>query len=384
MLLQSLLSASLILFSFGQLLRIPLGGGESAIYVYEILVAIMTLLLVFEFKLSPFALQEKNRFEHSVLLFLGYIWITTTISLFFFTFEQNSIAILYLLRLTMYLLFITYGIYYTFTRRLLPFVFHSVAVSILLTVIFSIVQYTWYPDLRNLFYAGWDPHLYRLFGVFFEPVYAAAVYGLFAIYLFFQKRFTRALAYPFIAILIVALLATFSRGAYVALAITAFAYLISVVRMRWILVAAAICVIIIGILPKPAGEGVNLLRTSTISSRIADYQQGAEVWKSSPILGIGYNHIRSVKQSFMIHEGQPNNAAGSFHSSFLIILATTGIVGLFLYINLLVRLSQMGVFEKYSLLFLAVMSLFDNVLLHPFILYLFIVLAATITRPSYK
>lgn len=381
---QSLLSFSLLLFTFGQLLRIPVGRADGALYIYEILVLAVTVILMAHLRFKPFALLQKNRFEHSILLFLAYTWGTTLLSLFFFSIEQNITAVLYLLRLSMYLLFSIYLIYYTFSVRLMPLVFWTIGLSIVLTVVFSIIQYAYYPDLRNLFYAGWDPHLYRLFGVFFEPVYAAAVYGVFALYLFFQKRYSRAITYPFIAILVIALLATFSRGAYIALAVTTVLYLCTAVRLRWLFVGFAVCIIVVGMLPKPAGEGVNLMRTSTIASRIVDYQQGIELWKSSPVLGIGYNHIRSVKETPMIDKGQPNNAAGSFHSSFLIIMVTTGIIGLFLYLNMLVRLGQMGVFEKYAIIFMAVVSLFDNVLLHPFMLFLFIYLAATVTHPSYK
>lgn len=352
--------------------------------MYELLVLAVTVILIVQFRFKPFALLQKNRFEHSILLFLAYIWATTLLSLFFFNIEQNITALLYLLRLSMYLLFSIYLIYYTFNVRLLPLVFWTIGLSIVLTVIFSIIQYVYYPDLRNLFYAGWDPHLYRLFGVFFEPVYAAAVYGVFALYLFFQKRYSRAITYPSIAILVVALLATFSRGAYIALAVTTVLYLFTSIRLRWLFVGLATCVIVVGLLPKPAGEGVNLLRTSTIASRVIDYQQGIELWKSSPVMGIGYNHIRSVKETPMIDKGQPNNAAGSFHSSFLIILVTTGVTGLFLYLNMLMRLGQMGIFEMYAIIFMGVLSLFDNVLLHPFMLYLFIYLAATVTHPSYK
>ena len=50
------------------------------------------------------------------------------------------------------------------------------------TILFGYIQYLFYPDLRNLYYAGWDPHLYRMFGTFFDPNFMGAIIVLFILF----------------------------------------------------------------------------------------------------------------------------------------------------------------------------------------------------------
>jgi len=53
----------------------------------------------------------------------------------------------------------------------------------------------------------------------------------------------------------------------------------------------------------------------------------------------------------------------------LIILVCTGIVGLILFLKLLLDLGKINIFANYAIIFLSVLSLGDNVLLHPLIIF---------------
>jgi O-antigen ligase len=131
------------------------------------------------------------------------------------------------------------------------------------------------------------------------------------------------------------------------------------------------------ILPKPFGESVNLLRVFSIQSRIGNYAEGLQLWQKHPILGIGYNHIRYEKgvNSFLNNEDfETNHAGASLHSSFLIVLVTGGIIGLFLFIVCLIEVARISHFAFISTIFLSILSLTDNVFLHPFVLFLWLVL----------
>ena len=118
------------------------------------------------------------------------------------------------------------------------------------------------------------------------------------------------------------------------------------------------------IIPKPSGEGVNLKRFYSIASRGEDYLIGFNLWKKKPILGYGYNRIRYVKKDGSVHSG------ASFSSSFLTMMVSSGIIGLLGFLGVLINLGRINKRSQYLIIFLGIISLFDNVLLHPFILYL--------------
>ncbi|MFH0979866.1 MAG: O-antigen ligase family protein, partial [Candidatus Roizmanbacteria bacterium] len=116
--------------------------------------------------------------------------------------------------------------------------------------------------------------------------------------------------------------------------------------------------------PKPTGEGVNLTRTFSIISRVEDYREGINLFIKKPILGYGYNRLRYVRNI------QDSHAGASFSSSYLTILVSSGIMGLIGLMSLVRLIWKKKKNFRFLLLFLAVVSLFDNVLLHPFVLFL--------------
>lgn len=156
-------------------------------------------------------------------------------------------------------------------------------------------------------------------------------------------------------------------------------------------VAFFIGAVILGVLliPKNGSEGINLLRTSSINTRFIDYTKAVSIWKKSPVTGIGFNHIRFEKDSYeekpIATKYNPSHASASFHSSFLMILVTGGIIGFVLFIWLLWNITKINIFAFYSVVFLSIFSLFDNLLLHPFILFLWFILICisnTVIHPS--
>lgn len=132
--------------------------------------------------------------------------------------------------------------------------------------------------------------------------------------------------------------------------------------------------------PRPFGEGVNLLRTSTIESRLTDYDQGLKLWQKNPVFGVGYNRIRYLKPAIGEELRGESHAGASFHSSYLIILVTAGVVGLGAFAYWLWTIAKISNFTIISAIFLGVYSLFDNILLHPFILFLWPVLIGFTSR----
>ena len=185
---------------------------------------------------------------------------------------------------------------------------------------------------------------------------------------------------------------TYSRGFLISILAAVIGYSL-VVKKNWLLLilVAEIVILFVAVAPTPfvypsrlaersGGEGVNLLRTSTIQSRMVDYDQGLKLWQKNPVLGVGYNRIRYFKQDLGEELRGASHAGASFHSSYLIILVTTGVIGLVAFVYWLWTTSKISNFALISAVFLGVYSLFDNILLHPFILFLWPTLIGLTSR----
>lgn len=356
-----------ILFLLGQFARLGLWNQNVALYAYEPLLFLGTLSLLLN---RQYRLQVRTLTK----LFIGVMMLSLAISSFWFSFSQNLVAILYLLRLTLYVIAIDIVPLYI-SRKLS--VIRTVYIHIISIALVApaVLQYALFPDLRGLFYQGWDPHEFRIFGQFFEPAIAAAIYMMMGgslVALWKLKQYKKIVVGYIVALLVLATL-TFSRAFYLASFVTLICICLGKKNHRGVIIASLLLIIFVASLaPKPFGEGVDLLRRSTISSRLTDYQEGIRVSLMNPALGIGYNHIRAVKRGSEEIEVNDSHAGASFHSSFLMILATGGIIGLSVYIAYLIGLSQQSSMMASSMLFLSVFALFDNVLLHPFVLMMLV------------
>lgn len=355
---------TILLFALGQLGRISFYNQQINGYLYEIPLFLTLLYLVWRFKLEP----VKKGFKHFKIIFwfIGILLISYLLNFFRFTLFQNLVAFFYLGRLILYLGFFGY-LGYCLKRQpgFRQHVSNGLFIFSVLTIISSFVQYFLYPDLRNLFYLGWDPHLHRMFGVFFDTSVAAAIYGI--VFLLFYKNYkgsvTLRLIFTFIFLIFFVL--TFSRGAYIALILSVIGDFFSQKKAFLIFPFLIIFFLMVYLVPKPFGEGVNLKRTFTIESRLNDYKLAVEIWKNFPLLGVGYNRIRYLKPTLT-----ESHAAASFSSSFLIILVTSGVFGILSLLGVLTKLWYLNKKARAIFLFLTILSFTDNIILHPFIMFL--------------
>ncbi len=380
------LGIALLLFSFGQLGR--LGLSELPIFgmVYEIFLGIALLFLLFKTRFSKE--QFKKDLFIRTALFFSWLAISLVISLFFYPLDQNILAVMYFLRLVGYVIF--FWVFYTYIQKckeVIPFYRGVIAITSLLVVVFSIVQYALYPNIGNLAYQGWDPHLYRLVGLFFDPPVTASVFFLLGSFLVLTLK-ERWMKITAVLVFVSLFFLTYSRGGFVALFATIAIYSFRKMKFKLLIAFIALASILYFVIPKNISEGLNLARTASIQTRIIDYNKAITIWKEHPVFGIGYNHIRAEKDKYEkepIEElYNPSHASASFHSSFLMILVTSGVVGLVLFGGVLLSLGRISGYAMYSLIFLSIYSLTDNLLLHPFMLFLFSILIPIekyLTRP---
>ncbi len=335
------------LFSLGQLGRISFANQQINFYLYEIVLTINLLFLFFKYRFQP--IKEAWKKHRPIFIFLGILLVSLLINLTKYAQFQNFVGFLYFFRLALYFFYFFYLKYHS------PNVKKGTFLIATLTIVSTLIQYFLYPDLRNLLYQGWDPHLYRTFGVFFDTSISSAIFGIFFM----------TINLPIIKIFYLLLVAlSFSRSAYISLSTSLVFFFIQQKQFKKILLFLFLFVTLIFIIPKPSGEGVNLKRFYSISSRAIDYRQGISLWKNKPIFGYGYNRIRYIKNNNSIHSG------AGFSSSFLTILVSSGLIGLFSFIWVLWNLRDLNKVAPYLLIFLSIMSLFDNVFFHPFILFL--------------
>jgi len=364
-----LLGISLILVSCGQLVRISVPGYPIYFYLFEPLIAVLTITLLYGRRQN---IRASVLFK-PMLFFLGFMLVSLTFSFFSYHIQENGIALLYFIRLSMYVVFL-----YIFLQKEKQATKHStrILIGITIWIIFSsFVQYFLYPNLGNLAYQGWDPHLYRVVGLFFDPPITVAVFVLLAIHFVFKMFEEKNRKYFFLIIpLLVLSFLTYSRGGFVGVIGIATVFIVRNRNVKVFFMGAIILILGVFLIPKGESEGINLLRTTSISSRVYDYEKALIIFQKNPVTGIGYNHIRPEKDPYetQMYTGSfnPSHGSASFHSSFLIILVTGGIIGFALWIYFLIVVARTSSFMMYSIVFLSILSLFDNVLLHPMILVL--------------
>ncbi len=352
-----LLYISFFLFSFGQLLRVSLFEKQVNFYLYEISLALFSLVFYITNieKIKLIGKKICQQFK-PVLFFLFVLLISLFIEIRQFNKFQNLIGFFYFLRLILYFSYFFSLYFWLKNKNNLAVIKNSLKIFVYLTVISTLIQYFLYPNLRNLMYLGWDPHWQRTFGVFFDTVIAGSIYGL--VFFLNNNLFIKLIYLLF-------LIFSYSRNIYLGFFLAIFYLLFFNKKYFLILSQILIFVFILIFIPRPLGEGGKLLRVYTIKARLDDYKKAINFFSKKPVFGYGYNRIRYIKNEFY------SNAGAGFSSSYLTILIAAGLLGLIGYLNLLYFFWKKFKKSRIILLFLIFVSLFDNVFFHPFILFLF-------------
>lgn len=363
-----------LLFSLGQLGRISFNNQQINFYLYEIFIFLQILYLFYQYRFKPVIKYfNKINFLPILLLWLLFSYLITFLN---YSISNNIVAILYWIRLGMYILWGIY-LFYSFevnkNNRKNLFKYITLLIGLILTV--SLIQYFLYPDLNNLRYLGWDMHYNRLFGVFFDTSITGAILGyLFWVIIFLKKYFKNIYIWAFLLLLcLICSILTFSRNFYIAFVLSIICYLIIYKNWKIVLITLLSFILILFLVPKQFGPGVGLLRAFTFQSRVEEYANAIKIWQKSPLIGIGYNRIRYLKEKYgqlNVKLNTDSHSASSYSSSFAIILVTGGIIGFLIFLISLFKVASMSDFSLVIIIFVSLMSLADNIILHPFILFL--------------
>ncbi len=243
----------------------------------------------------------------------------------------------------------------------------------LITVVTSVVQYIFSPDIRNLAVAEWDPHYYRVVGSLLDPGYTGLMLVFFLIFLTLSPQIVKTKKIILWGITYLAFVFTYSRSSYLAY-LVAMAYISLRGRgWRFFVGTSLLLFATLPLLPRSSdGEGVKLERTSSVQARIENWRQSWAIFVGHPILGVGFNTYRYAQKSygFFYNEGNlwlRSHAGAGADSSLLFVLATTGVVGFVFYLKYLKYLYQFSTL-RYYLVPLFFHSFFLNSLFYPFVL----------------
>lgn len=384
-LLKILFLITLLTFPLGQIARIQLTG-DVAVTLTDGAVAVLILLW-----LASFFLKKDKKIPSLTKPF--FIFITIALFSLLLNFSKLKtfeffVAFLYLLRWTFYA-FVYFAVTQFDTAFLKRILFLMVFVGgVFLT--FGFVQYFFYPYLGNLYYLGWDEHLFRLFSSFLDPNFSGAflvLYFLLVLGLLIRNFKNKALAIFLSALTILTVIAiflTYSRSAYVMFFAGVFVFLLKQFGKRFAMIGFVVLFLAMLIFlstNKLKSEGTNLLRTVSTEARMTSAVQAINVFKTSPIFGVGFNAYRYANKERVrnISKRPPasiNHAGAGTDNSFLFVLATMGIVGLvsyiFLWFKILESSKSKTIFS--TVLLASAVSLFMDSLFVNSLFYTFIML----------
>lgn len=384
---------------FGQLARISLGTddrGGSAIIATDLVVMMMGFgwlmrKLIYQRQL-PKALLTKSIIAFSVAALVSYlIGLSTLAELDNLTLKSMIVSFSYWFRFAAYALlyFITID-FLAEKKNHQQFLLSLILGTGILVSIGGFIQLLVLPDFTTYaIQAGWDPHIDRLLGTFFDPNFIGTYFAMimafaFSIYPTSSKRIKLLIVFT-ILFCSVALLLTFSRTGYLAF-MAAFA-IIGALRSPKLLLIGTIC-IVLGVVASPRAvqritDGLSVDETGL--KRVYSWDKGTRILATFPVFGVGYNNLATVQDFYaLVDEFDVNNRSG-LENTFLTIFVTTGFVGgityLWLWVHMLIASFKVWFAKKLSMhqrnlglgiavafVALLVSSVFMNSLLYPFLL----------------
>lgn len=363
-----LLILFLAVFPFGQIFRFSFSLSELR----------LTLLLVdviagFILALS-FGGSKRTKIPHSI----GILLFSFFVGFSFFGVKEVMFGSLYLLRV------LAYSALFYETKNLLQkkkvkekHIFHALVIVSYLIALLGFIQYAFIPDFRGALSYGWDDHLYRLVGTFLDPGFTGILLVLGFVVSFYLWEQTRKKVYGVGNIfLLVALLLTYSRASYLAyFAVSGLLFLFVRWSMKkYIVIFAVLFILSLPLLPRPEGEGVKLERTSTVHTRVSNYEETLIMWRESPLVGLGFNTLCFARNRYISQSSPESHSCFGADSSVLLILATTGVLGFIVFLQTMWRITKSSLVTHEGRLFFAslcalfVNASFVNSLFYPWVM----------------
>lgn len=334
-----LLSLFILTLPLGQLGRLPLGAGVN-LYQSDVLAALVLVSWLF------YALAVRKRlslpfFVFPLFLFSSIAFISLVNGWRWVSPDEWLVSSLYLWRFLLYasLSLIVWDLVRE-NPALRCQVVNFLILSGVVLAVAGFIQFRFLPDFRWLAYEeGWDPHKNRLLSTFFDPNFTGAYLVLSLSLVLAGLSATRTLPSFFsFLLLLLALIFTFSRSAW--LMFGAVVGVFGLLRSRWlILFAVAIAFLAYFLIPRVQTRIAGVTDPADSAHfRILSWRRTWQIFREHPFSGVGFNSFRYAQISHGFFDlGDPfgGHAGAGSDSSLLLVLATTGIFGLFAFLYLL-------------------------------------------------
>ena len=371
-----LLNLVVISLSLAQLTKIGMIG-QSRLYAFDLFVGILSIIGTFYF-LSIIKKLKIAKFLLPFYIFSFIAGISLMPHVGKLTENELITALFYLFRWFLYLNAVNV-VYNMILQQMLT---REKLKQLLLTsgVIVSVagfIQLLLLPDLSTLDASlGWDPHKSRLTSTFFDPNFVGGYLSLcLALILFDEKKFDwKKYKYSFL-ILLLGLFLTYSRSSWAMFGAITFIY--GVVRSRLlILVSLIIAFSVYFAIPRIQTRLAGVTDPADSAHfRLISWKNTLDIAQDNLFLGVGFNSFKKsqIEYGFLTPDSEKEHSATGADSSFLLVLATTGIVGLLVFlIAYFYPISGGNLLIISSLLGLLIHAQFVNSLFYPQILFLWL------------
>ena len=128
------------------------------------------------------------------------------------------------------------------------------------------------------------------------------------------------------------------------------------------------------------------MRTKSIGGRVTSYSQALKIIKASPVFGVGFNNYCWARQIYLKTHDLGSHSCGGSDSSLLNILATSGVIGLLVFLTMVSEIWQRTGHTMYRLVLgwcftaLLIHALFSNSLFYPWVMGVLAVIAGLAIR----
>lgn len=387
----------------GELGRLPFGGSSASITLTD---GLLSLTLVF-FSIWIVSTKQKILIP-TFFKWLTYFWGVAILSLIW---SLTQLPITEVLKGGLYLLrFVLYSstvliVFNLIQQKIIDkdsLIKLLVAIGTTLSLL-GFVQVLIYPNFEDPpFYLtdfGFDPHRGRLTSTFLDPnffgVFLVINLGL-AVYLLIKYPCKRV--WVALTVLLAGLILTMSRSAYLALFIFFFLFAFlgrKFLLSRWSILAVVLTFTILLLVPQFQArlKGAVLIDESA-GLRFESWWKGSEIAKVNPIIGVGFNNIRSTQQQLNLvqtYSVEGGHSGAGVDSSLLFVLATTGVAGLIIYLVFWVK-TLINFRKQNSILSVTAVTIFISIIISsqfinllffpPIMLYYFSILGLVYDSPT--
>ena len=326
-----------IIFPLGQFIRYQLSE-ETPIYFVEIISAVIILLMIL--KIFPII---KKLYNPPFVAWIGFI-IVLILSLILtpLSVDENNFALAFLYLARYFVASSLFLVGLVIDGRMKKRILKLMLMAGTGLAISGLVQYLVFPYFGPLANEGWDPHLFRIAASFFDPGFAGYIYAsslLMLIGLKSEFKLSKIAWSIMMGIFYLSLLLTYSRASYLAFIIGLAVIAFKMKAREWLIKVLVIFIFSTLLLPRPVGEGIRLERENSILARIENWSHAISIFKKYPVFGVGFNAYKFAqeREGYITSTDRNHSASGS-DSSFLLVLATSGLVGGLAFCNLVFQI----------------------------------------------